>query len=47
MIVIKTEKENAQNAKYQFLIIKREGADLKHCNDCKAFIEHSNDMTDI
>ena len=32
---------------YQFLINKREGAGLKHYNDSKAFIEHSNDMDDI
>ena len=28
--------------KYQFLINKREGADLKHFNDSKTFIEFSN-----
>ena len=26
--------------KYQFLINKRESTGLKHCNDCKAFIEY-------
>ena len=30
--------------KYQFLINKRERTGLKHCNDCKAFIEYWNDM---
>ena len=33
-------------AKYQFLIKKREGTGLKHFNDPKAFIEYSNDMQD-
>ena len=31
-------------AKYRFLINKREGMRLKHFNDPKAFIEYSNDM---
>ena len=34
-------------AKYQFLIKKRESTGLKHFNDSKAFIEYSNDMNDI
>ena len=34
-------------AKYQFLIHKRESTGLKHCNDVKAFIEYSNDMDNI
>ena len=34
-------------AKYQFLINKRESTSLKHLNDSKAFIEYSNDMDDI
>ena len=29
-------------AKYQFLINKRENAELKHFHDLKAFIEYSN-----
>ena len=33
-------------AKYQFLINKRESTELKHLNDSKAFIEYSNDMDD-
>ena len=33
-------------AKYQFLINKRETTGLKHFNDPKAFIEYSNDMQD-
>ena len=31
-------------AKYQFLINKRESTGLKHFNDPKAFIEYSNDI---
>ena len=31
-------------AKYQFLINKRENTGLKHFNDAKAFIEYSNNM---
>ena len=34
-------------AKYQFLINKRESMGLKYFNDSKAFIEYSNDMDDI
>ena len=34
-------------AKYQFLINKRESAGLKHFNDPKPFIEYSNDMHDV
>ena len=34
-------------AKYQFLINKRESAGLKHFGDPKAFIQYSNDMEDI
>ena len=34
-------------AKYQLLINKRESAGLKYSNNCKAFIEYSNDMNDI
>ena len=33
--------------KYQFLISKLESIGVKHFNDSKAFIEHSNDMDDI
>ena len=33
-------------AKYQFLINKRERTGLKRFNDCKAFIEYSNDIDD-
>ena len=34
-------------AKYQFLLNKRESTGLNHFNDFKAFIEYSNDMNDI
>ena len=34
-------------AKYQFLINKRENIGLKHLNDPKAFIECSNNMQDV
>ena len=33
-------------AKYQYLINKREGVGIDHFNDPKAFIEYSNDMHD-
>ena len=34
-------------AKYQFLINKRESTGLNHFNDPKAFVEHSNDNQDV
>ena len=34
-------------AKYQFLINKRESTRLDHFNDPNAFIEYSNDMQDV
>ena len=34
-------------AKYQYLINKRENVGLKHYDDLKAFIEYSNDMQDV
>ena len=34
-------------AKYQFLINKKESTGLKHFNDPKAFIEYSNDLHDV
>ena len=34
-------------AKYQFVINKRENTGLKHFNDPKTFIEYSNDMQDV
>ena len=34
-------------AKYQFLINKRESTALRHFNDSKAFMEYSNNMDDI
>ena len=35
------------DAKYQFLINKRESTGLNHFNDPKAFIEYSNDIQDV
>ena len=34
-------------AKYQYLINKREGVGINHFKDPKAFIEYSNDMHDV
>ena len=34
-------------AKYQYLITKREGVCIDHFNDLKAFIEYSNDIHNI
>ena len=34
-------------AKYQYLINKRECVSINHFNDPKAFIEYSNDMCDV
>ena len=39
--------KDAYEAKYQFLINKRESTGLKHINDPKAFIEYSNDMQKV
>ena len=39
--------KDTYEAKYQFLINKRESTGLKHLNDSKAFIENSNDMQDV
>ena len=39
--------KDPNEAKYQFLINKRESVGLKHFNDPKAFIEYSNDMQDV
>ena len=39
--------KNPYQAKYQFLINKRESTGLKHLNDSKAYIECSNNLDDI
>ena len=39
--------KNLSEPKYQFLIKKREDVGIKHLNDPKAFVEHSNTMDDI
>ena len=36
--------EDPYEAKYQYLINKREGVGIDHFNDPKVFIEYSNDM---
>ena len=41
------DAKDPYEAKYQFLISKRENTGLKHFNDSKAFVEYSNDMDDI
>ena len=33
--------------KYPFLIKRREDVEIKHLNDPKSFIEHSNTMYDV
>ena len=38
--------KDAYEAKYQYLINKRECVGINHFNDSKAFIEYSNDMHD-
>ena len=39
--------KDSYEAKYQYLLNKREGVDIDHFNDPKAFIECSNDMYDV
>ena len=39
--------KNPYEAKYQYLINKREKVGLDHFDDPKAFIEYSNDMQDV
>ena len=39
--------EDLYEAKYRFLINKRETTGLKHFNNPEAFIEYSNDMHDV
>ena len=34
-------------AKYQFLIDKRESTGIEHCNNPKAFTEYSNNIQDV
>ena len=38
--------KDSHEAKYQFLINKRESTGSEHFNDSKVFIEYSNDMDD-
>ena len=39
--------KDSQEAKYQYLINKREGVGIDHFNDLKAFIEDSNDIRNV
>ena len=39
--------KDLSEAKYQYLINKREGVGINHFNDPKAFIEYSNDMHNV
>ena len=39
--------KNLYEAKYQYLINKREVVGINHFNDPKAFIDYSNDMHDV
>ena len=47
MIKIYLYAKDPYEAKYQFLINKRESIGLKHINDPIAFVEYSNDMQDV
>ena len=44
---VKKKKKKLHEAKYKFLINKRESAGLKHFNDSEAFSKYSNSMDDI
>ena len=44
---IYSHAKDPYEAKYQFLINKRETIGLKHFNDPKAFTEYSNDTQDV
>ena len=39
--------KDPDEAKHQYLIKKREKVGSDHFNDCKAFMEYSNDMEDV
>ena len=39
--------KNPYEAKYQYLINKREGVGINHFNDPEVFIDYSNDMHDV
>ena len=39
--------EDPYEAKYEYLINKREGVGINHFNDPKGFIEYLNDMHDV
>ena len=44
---LRLQIKDPYEAKYQLLINKRKGLDLKQCNNVKAFIEYLNNMDDI
>ena len=46
-IYIYAKDPQEQEAKFEFLINKRESVGLRHYNDSQAFIEHSIDVDDI
>ena len=41
------DAKDSYEAKYQYLISKREKVGLKHYDDVKAFIKYSNDMQEV
>ena len=45
--LVREKKKKLHEAKYKFLINKRESTGLKHFNDSEAFIKYSNSMDDI
>ena len=47
MIIYILYAKDPCEAKYQFLINKRESTGLKYFNDPKAFVEYSNYMQDV
>ena len=46
-VKIYLHEKNPCEAKYRFLINKKESTGLKHLNDPNAFTEYSNDMQDV
>ena len=39
--------KDPHEAKYEYLITKREGVGINHFNDPKAFTKYSNDVCDV
>ena len=44
---MKQETKDLGESKYKHFIKNRENAGIKHLNDAKAFIDHSNTMNDV